>query len=158
MMALLVFCILLATMFDGISVGLTVPLLASLQMMESPEGLPAVMAWLFQLLSSFQDTYQILIGIIAVVIALLFKNIMLAINSLLALWLSTRIAATLKNEALNMMMSVRIDYHHKSPVGELMMSALTATSQVGMLVDSIAKALSNLLTIWALVTLMLILS
>lgn len=158
MMALLVFCILLATIFDGISVGLTVPLLASLQMMESPEGLPAVMAWLFRLLSGFQDTYQILIGIIAVVIALLLKNIMLAINSMLALWLSTRIAATLKNEALNMMMSVRIDYHHKSPVGELMMSALTATSQVGMLVDSIAKALSNLLTIWALVTLMLILS
>ena len=158
MMALLVFCILLATIFDGISVGLTVPLLASLQMMESPEDLPAIMAWLFKILSGFEGTYQVLIGIIAVVIALLFKNVMLAINSWLTLWLSTRIAATLKNEALNMMMTVRIDYHHKSPVGELMMSALTATNQVGMLVDSIAKGLSNLLTVGALMTLMLILS
>ena len=158
MMVLLVFCILLATIFDGVSVGLTVPLLASLQMMESPEDLPAIMAWLFKLLSGFQDTYQVLIGIIAVVIALLLKNIMLAINSRITLWLSTRIAATLKNEALKMMMMVRIDYHHKSPVGELMMSALTATNQVGMLVDSIARGLSNLLTVWALVTLMLILS
>lgn len=158
MMILLVFCILLATIFDGISVGLTVPLLASLQMMESPEDLPAIMAWLFKILSGFQDTHRILIGIIAVVIALLCKNVMLAINSWLTLWLSTRIAATLKNEALNMMMMVRIDYHHKSPVGELMMSALTATNQVGMLVDSIAKGVSNLLTVLALVTLMLILS
>jgi len=157
-MVLLVFCILLATIFDGISVGLTVPLLASLQMMESPEDLPAIMAWLFKILSGFPDTYRVLIGIIAVVIALLFKNVMLAINSRLSLWLSTRIAATLKNEALNMMMAVRIDYHHRSPVGELMMSTLTATDQVGMLVDSIARGLSNLLTVWALVTLMLILS
>ena len=158
LMVLLVFCILLATIFDGISVGLTVPLLASLQMMESPEDLPAVMAWLFEILSSFPDTYRILLGIIAVVIALLFKNIMLAINSRLSLWLSTRIAATLKNEALNMMMMVRIDYHHRSPVGELMMSTLTATNQVGMLVDSIARGLSNFLTVCVLVTLMLVLS
>jgi len=158
MMILLIFCILLATIFDGISVGLTVPLLASLQMMESPGDLPSIMAWLFEILSGFQDTHRILIGIIAVVIALLFKNVMLAINSRLSLWLSTRIAATLKNEALNMLMMVRIDYHHKSPVGEMMMSALTATNQVGVLVDSIAKGLSSLLTVWALVTLMLILS
>lgn len=158
LMVLLVFCILLATIFDGISVGLTVPLLASLQMMESPEDLPSIMAWLFKILSGFSDTYRVLIGIIAVVIALLFKNVMLAINSRLSLWLSTRIAATLKNKALNMMMMVRIDYHHRSPVGELMMSILTATDQIGMLVNSIASWLSNVLTVCALVALMLILS
>lgn len=158
LMVLLVFCILLATIFDGISVGLTVPLLASLQMMESPEDLPAIMAWLFKILSGFSDTYRVLIGIIAVVVALLFKNVMLAINSRLSLWLSTRIAATLKNEALNMMMMVRIDFHHSSPVGELMMSTLTATNQVGILVNTITRVLSNVLTVCALVMLMLIIS
>ncbi len=149
---------LLASIFDGISVGLTVPLLASLQLMESPEKLPSILSWLFETLNRLPINYRILAGIIAVVIALALKNAMLAFTARLTFWLSNRVSSMLSIKAADMLFKIRIDYHHKTRVGEMMMTTLTAPTAVSMLVTNIANGLSNLTTACVLVTLMLVLS
>ncbi|MCP4046405.1 MAG: ABC transporter ATP-binding protein [Gammaproteobacteria bacterium] len=155
---LLAVCMLLASVFDSISVGLTVPLLASLQMMESPEDMPSVLAWLFGILMRFPADFRILTGIIAVVIALIFKNVMLAFTTRLSLWLSTRVSVSLSIQAVDMLLQTGIDYHHKNRVGEQMVTCLKAPMVVSHLVNTIAMGLSNLVTAFLLLVLMLIIS
>jgi len=155
---LLAVCMLLASIFDGISVGLTVPLLASLQMMESPEDLPSVLAWLFGALMTFPENYRILVGIVAVVIALILKNVMLAFTARLSFWLSNHVSSTLSIRAADMLLKTGLDYHHKKRVGELMVTALNAPMEVSVLVNSITMGLSNLVTACLLLFLMLIIS
>lgn len=155
---LLLVCLLFASIFDGISVGLTVPLLASLQVMESSENLPAVLGWLFDLLKSFPEHIRILTGIAAVIVALTLKNIMLAYTFRLASWVSTRISAVLSINSVKILLKIGIDYHHKNRVGELMVTALSAPQEVGLLVSSMVLGVSNLVTTIVFVVLMLILS
>lgn len=155
---LLVACMLLASIFEGISIGLTVPLLASVQMVGSPEELPSVLGWLFEALLTFPGNYRILVGVIAVVVALILKNAMMALTTRLSLWLSNRVSAVLTIRAADMLLKTGIDYHHKTRVGELMMTTLRAPMEAGILVNDIAMGLSHLATVCILLTLMLILS
>lgn len=156
--AALVSSMLAASIFEGISVGLTVPLLASLQMLDSPQDLPSILAGLFTTLMSFPVESRILIGISAVIVALILKNAMMALTTWLALWLSNQISLSLSIRAADMMMKTGIDYHHKTRVGEVLVATLGAPMQVGVLVNNVIGGISHLVTISVLVTLMLVLS
>lgn len=155
---LLVFSSLLASVFDGISVGLLVPLLGSLQMMDNAESMPGFLIWISDLLQNYSLEHQVLLGITAVVTALILKNLMLAWTFRLGYWVSTKVSADLRLRAMKQLLTVGIDFHHKSKVGQLMVKTLGAPIVIENIIASSVTLISNTITFFIFVLLMLSLS
>jgi len=156
----LIFISLLASVFDGISVGLLVPLLGSLQMMEPQElgNMPGFLRWVTVELHNYSLEKQIFLGISAIVTALVLKNIMLASAFKLGYWISTKISADLSLKAVNRLLTTGIDFHHKSKVGHLMVKSLNAPIEIETIVACAVSITSNVITFSVFILIMLFLS
>ncbi len=147
-----------ASVFDGVSVGMLVPLLVSLQGARDYTALPAVLRHLALLFGSYPVREQVLFSLAAVVGAILLKNALLAASTYLAAWLSSRITLDLRKRGVDLLMRVRLDYFHGSQPGDLVERLLTHTSRIEFLIVQVADFCVNLASIIALFVVLLILS
>ncbi len=154
----LIFCSILASAFDSISIGMLVPLLGSLQKLQLDEQTPKFMRWMADFLQAYPLSQQILLAIGLVVLALTLKNITLALSFKSGYWLSSKLTADLKVRAMDLLMEVGIDFHRKSMVGDLMHRAIDAPNQFDNLIKNSVEFIANLLTLIMLVGLLVTLS
>jgi len=154
----LIFCSVLASGFDSISIGMLVPLLGSLQKMQLDDQTPKFMQWMTEFLQPYPLSQQILLAIGMVVLALTLKNITLALSFKSGYWLSTKLTADLKVKSMDLLMKVGIGFHRKSKVGDLMHRAMEAPNQLEDLIKQSVEFTANLLTLIMLVGLLVILS
>ncbi len=147
-----------ASLFDGVSVGMLVPLLVSLQGGQDYTALPTVLRRLALLFGTYPVRDQVLFSLAAVVGAILLKNALLAASTYLAAWLSSRITLDLRKRGVDLLMRVRLDYLHGSQPGDLVERLLTHTSRIEFLIVQAADFFVNLTSFVALFVVLLILS
>ncbi len=144
--------------FDTISIGMLIPLLNNFQGLETNENIPKIFQWIAKFLSPYPINTQILLTIGVLVLSFLLKNSFLAVSIKAGYWLSSKLTADLRLQAMNLLMNVGIDFHHKAKAGYLLDKALNNTSQIETLIREAIKFMVNLITFIMLGILLLILS
>lgn len=119
LIGLLVVLFIIASVFDGLSIGMLVPLLGSIQQVQNYGELPGVLQTFADLVSSFPIEKQILYSLLLVVIALVVKNILLAISHYFSYWLAVRITVDIRSKIINTLMTVSIGYYGDTKTGDL---------------------------------------
>ena len=148
----------LGAAFDGISIGLLVPVLAGLQDLDASADLPAFFAWILERLSRYPERQGLLIAISAVIIAILLKNAFNLLAVRAGHWMSTRVVADLRAGAMNRLLSVGLAFHDRSGAGKLIEQAVRNTEAVQNGIRMIVELSVNVLTFTALTILLFILS
>ncbi len=144
--------------FDGISIGMLVPLLGRLQGVTAGEGSHKFTQWLYGISEGHSFESQVLIAVSFVVLAMLLKNAMLAAATKLSIWLSTKVEADLRNRAWEVLFSVDLGFHHRQKQGRLLEQANGLPSRVAGIMLEVTGGLTNLLTLMALSVLLYVLS
>ena len=147
-----------ASLFDGISAGLLVPLFVSLQGGQDYAALPDALRRLALLFSGYPARERVLLSLAAVVGAVLLKNALLAASTFLAAWLSTRITLDLRRRGVDLMMRVRLDFLRRSQPGDLVERLLTHSSRIEYLIVQVADFFVNLTSFIALFIVLIALS
>ena len=147
-----------ASVFDGMSAGLLVPLFVSLRGGQDYSALPGLLRQLALLFGSHPVREQVRLSLAAVVGVILLKNALLAVSTFLAAWLSARITFDLRKRGLDLLMRVRLDFLHKSQPGDLVERLLTHTSRIEFLIVQVADFFVNLMSFVALFVVLLVLS
>jgi len=155
---LVVLMSILGSGFDGISIGLLVPLLSSLQKMNTVQQLPRVLQWFMDFLQPFSTPQQIMLALGFVILAVILKNLFLAVSVRLGHWLSTLLLANLRMQAATLLMRVGIGFHHQSKAGELINNAVGNTINVELFLRFAVELLANSLTLAVLVAMLFLLS
>lgn len=120
-------CSLLASILDGISIGLLVPLLSHLQGSQPAGTLPRFIESFVQLLQSYSLEMRLTISMACVVSAVLAKNILIGCAFRQGVWLSNRVCADIRSKIVRLLLTVGIGYHHKAKSGELLDKAVNYT-------------------------------
>lgn len=147
-----------ASVFDGMSAGLLVPLFVSLQRGLDYAALPGTLRGLALLFGSYTVRQQVLLSLAAVVGVILLKNALLAASTHMAAWLSARITLDLRKRGVDLLMRVRVDFLHRSQPGDLVERLLTHTAKIEYLIVQVADFFVNLTSFVALFVVLLILS
>lgn len=155
---IIIFLSILGSSFDGISIGLLVPLLGSLQKMESTAELPQAFRWIVQLLKPYSISQQLSLSIAFVILAILLKNLLIALSVRSGHWLSARLLADLRMKAISLLMTVGIEFHHMSKAGDLIDKAVYNTLRVEALIRFSIELVANSLTFAILLLMLFILS
>lgn len=129
---------LLASGFDGISIGLLIPLLQFIQ------GIPVggESSRLLQGISRALDYFprhQLLVSLGFVAAAVVIKNLFLGLAFMQGVILSNRVTAALRIEAMKRIMWVDIDFHHQSKSGEILDKIIQHTQWLKDLMMSIIQ-------------------
>jgi len=158
LVALVILLSILGSCFDGISIGLLLPLLSNLQKMEASRNLPAVFRWLAELLRPYSAQQQIMLSIGFVMAAILLKNLFIMLSIGLGHWLSNRLQADLRLQAMTLLMRVGIEFHHRAKAAELIDKAMGHTAQMELFMRIFIELTANLLTLLVLIALLFVLS
>ena len=158
LLGLLVILFLVASVFDGISIGMLVPLLGSIQQVQDYGELPNILQTLVDLFSKLPAEKQILYSLIFVVTAVVLRNIFLAISHYISYWLAVRITANMRSEIINTLMTVSIGYYGNVKTGELIEKVNNNTIQTEELIQNAAKLLDYFASFFVLVILLIIFS
>lgn len=141
LIGLLVLLFLVASVFDGISIGMLVPLLGSIQQVQSYGDLPKILQVLINAFVKYPVEKQILYSLIFVVSAVILKNIFLAISHYLSYWLTVRITTNIRAQIINTLMTVSIGYYNNVKTGDL----VEKVSYNTILTEEIIKTATELL-------------
>jgi len=106
---LIIFLSIIGSGFDGISIGLLVPLLSSLQNLDSASKFHSVFQWIIHQIQPFTFQSQILLLMGTIIIAIVLKNIFIIASIRTGHWLSSKICANLRINAMNLLLRVGID-------------------------------------------------
>ncbi len=126
--ALLFVLSLFAAIFDGISIGLLVPLLGGIQQITNYSQLPEVLQSLIKIFSGYPIEKQILLSLILVVLALILKNLVLAVFYYLTYWLTARLIQNLRVRVVNTLMAVGIGFYNNVKTGDLVENIIYNTA------------------------------
>jgi ATP-binding cassette, subfamily B, bacterial MsbA len=158
MVILLVVVSLIASLLDGLSAGMLVPLLTSLQPDQHIEKLPNVLKAIAGVFSKFPLEKQLILSTIAVVVAVLLKNVFLAISFYLGTWLSSRVSANLRAEGIDLLMNVGMAFYNKSRAGDLGQRLLGSPAKIEAMVIQVTKFLANLASFIVLFVILVVFS
>jgi len=158
LVALVILLSILGSCFDGISIGLLLPLLSNLQKMDAGQNLPAIFRWLAELLQPYSAQQQIMLSIGFVLAAILLKNLFIMLSMRLGHWLSNRLQADLRLKAMTLLMRIGIEFHYQAKVAELIEKAMGHTTQMEFFMRMLVELTANLLTLFVLVAMLFILS
>jgi len=153
LIVLLVLLFLLASVFDGISIGMLVPLLGSIQQIQNYGELPKILQTLINAFTQFPVEKQILYSLLFVICAVILKNIFLAISHYLSYWLTVRMTANIRLQIINTLMTVSIGYYSNVKTGDL----VEKVSYNTVLTEEIIKSATELLDYFASFLVLLIL-
>jgi len=148
----------LASLCDAISIGMLVPLLGSLQGMQDHDKLPTLIRHAMNLLSPYSVETQIYLSITLVMTAVLFKNGLLGVSIYFGYWLSSRLSADMRTRAMTMLMTVGIEYYHRTKSGELIEKTLQNTAFLEDLTRHAVEMIAYIITFFVLFVLLIILS
>lgn len=158
LIALLVLLFLVASVFDGISIGMLVPLLGSIQQVQNYGELPKVLQIFVDTFSQFPIEKQILYSLLVVVFAIILKNIFLAISHYLSYWLSVRITVNIRSRIINTLMTVSIGYYSHVKTGDIVEKVSYNTFLTEELIQNGTRLLDYFMSFLVLLFLLLIFS
>lgn len=156
--ALLILGSLLGSAFDGISIGMLIPLLSNLQGVEGDAQVPKALQWMVNLLKSYPLEKQFFFSLTLVILAVLLKNLFFGITVKLGYWLSGKIVADLRLRAMKLLMNVGIAFHRKSKIGEIIEKAINNTAYVENLIRYSVRFMPNFFMFLILFSLLIFLS
>jgi len=148
----------LASVFDGVSIGLFIPIVSFWQGGEVSEGIPRLFEKFIDLLQPYEPGVQIVLSVVFVILAVLLKTGLVGFAFKQGLWLSNRANANIRSRILKVLLTVGIDYHHKSRVGELIEKTINHTQMLKDLLINLMELIVFFFMLIILVTLMFILS
>lgn len=158
LIALLVLLFLVASVFDGISIGMLVPLLGSIQQVQNYGELPKILQTLIDIFSKFPIEKQILYSLLFVVFAVILKNIFLAISHYLSYWLAVRVTSNIRSQIINTLMTVSIGYYSHVKTGDLVEKVSYNTILTEELIQNATKLLDYFASFLVLLILLVIFS
>ena len=158
LIALLVLLFLAASVFDGISIGMLVPLLGSIQQVQNYGELPKILQALINAFVQYPVEKQILYSLSFVVLAIILKNIFLAISHYLSYWLTVRITVNIRSQIINTLMTVSIGYYSNVKIGDLVEKVSYNTILTEEIIKAAAELLDYLASFLVLVILLVIFS
>ncbi len=126
--ALLLVLSLFAAAFDGISIGMLVPLLGGIQQIKNYSQLPEVLQSLINIFSGYPIEKQILLSLILVVLALVLKNLVLTVFYYLTYWLTARFIKDLRVRVVNTLMTVGMGFYNNVKTGDLVENIIYNTA------------------------------
>ncbi|MGB3728219.1 MAG: ABC transporter ATP-binding protein [Thermodesulfobacteriota bacterium] len=156
--ALLIFLFFIASAFDGISIGLLVPLLTSLQQVQNYEELPKILQFIIDFFAQYPVEKQVVISLVFVVISVLLKNIFLAISRYLAYWITTRIIVNLRMQVINTLMFVGIGFYNNVKTGDIVEKTIYNTIMTEEIVKNATELIDYFASFTILMTLLVIFS
>ncbi|HET7290360.1 MAG TPA: hypothetical protein VFJ67_07990, partial [Thermodesulfobacteriota bacterium] len=106
--ALLLVLSLFAAALDGISIGMLVPLLSGIQQIKNYGQLPEILQSIIKIFAAYPIEKQILLSLTLVVLALVLKNLVLAVFYYLAYWLTARATEGLRGRVVDTLMTVGV--------------------------------------------------
>ena len=158
LIALLVLLFLVASVFDGISIGMLVPLLGSIQQVQNYGELPQILQTLINAFAKFPVEKQILYSLLFIVFAVILKNIFLAISHYLSYWLAVRITVNIRSQIINTLMTVSIGYYSNVKTGDLVEKVGYNTILTEEMIQNATKLLDYFASFLVLVILLVIFS
>ena len=148
----------LASCFDGISIGLLVPLLSNLQKLQATPNLPRVFQAFSELLRPYPAQQQVLFSLGFVLLAIVLKNLFGLLSTGLGHWFSRRLQADLRLQATSLLMRVGLEFHHQAKAAELIEKAMVHTNAVEYFVRMQIELMAYWVTLAALLGMLLVLS
>lgn len=127
----------LVSLLDGVSIGLLIPIVSIWQEGKATSDLPSFLQVLAGLLQPYPPEIQLTLSLFFVIVAILVKNVLFGLTASERLWLSNRITANVRSQVLKVLLSVGIDFHHKSKSGELLEKTINHTEFLRILINSI---------------------
>lgn len=156
--ALLIFLFFVASAFDGISIGMLVPLLASLQKVQNYEELPKILRSVIELFAQYPIEKQVIISLAFVVSSILLKNLFLAISRYMSYSLTARLIANLRSQLINTLMLVGIGFYSNVKTGDLVEKTLFNTMMVEEIIRKTLELIDYLVSFTILMVLLIIFS
>ncbi len=141
--ALLIVLSFFAAAFDGISIGMLVPLLGGIQQIKNYSQLPEALRSVIKIFSGYPIEKQILLSLSLVVLALIIKNLILAVTYYLGFWLTARLIEDLRIRLVNTLMAVGIGFYNDVKTGELVENIVYNT----ILTDEVIKKLIEMINL-----------
>ncbi|MBN2489639.1 MAG: ABC transporter ATP-binding protein [Planctomycetes bacterium] len=148
----------LASLCDGISIGMLIPLLSNIQGMQDSAELPRLLRHATELLAPYPVSTQILLAIALVVTAILLKNLLLGLSIYFGYRVSSGIAADLRMRATALLLDVGLEYHHRTKIGERIEKTLYNTAALEDLTRHAVEMVAQVITFGVLFALLLLLS
>lgn len=149
----------LASIFEGLSISLFVPVLQNLmQETAQPAGSSALMQTLFQLMQriSAQDRLWVLPALIMGCI--LVKNILSYSNHVLSAWLQNKVSHQLRSQVFQQLLRVGYGYLETQDSGQLMNTLAGETWRMGEAVAKLIGLITTLCTTVVYIVLLLLIS
>jgi len=156
--ALLVFLFFIASAFEGISIGLLVPLLASLQQVQNYDELPKILQFIINFFAQYPLEKQVVISLFFVVVSVLLKNLFLAVSRYLAYWITTRIIVNLRMQVINTLMFVGIGFYNNVKTGDLVEKTIYNTIMTEEIVQNATELIDYFASFTILMALLIIFS
>ena len=158
LIALFVIASVASSGFDGVSIGMLVPLLGNMLDVDNYDSLPRLLKPIAGLLSGMPLENRMLYSVSFVVGAVILKNLCLAFSIYIGYWISERAVMRLRSQVSGILLSTDIDFFHRNKAGHLVDKVVTQTSHVGMLLKSFADLAVNVATFLILVALLVVFS
>jgi len=155
---LLVVLFFIASAFDGISIGLLVPLLASLQQVQNYQELPKILQYVVNMFAGLPIEKQVILSLTFVVVSILLKNIFLTISRYLAYWITTRIIVNLRSQIINTLMFVGIGFYNNVKTGDLVEKTIYNTVMTEEIVKNVSELIDYIASFIILMALLIIFS
>ena len=155
---LLFFLLLLASVFDGVSIGMLVPLLGGLQEVKNYDQLPDTLQTLADIFAKYPIQTQIYLSLAFVVAAVLLKNLFLIISRYLSSRIVSWIISSIRAKLVNTLMFVGIGYYNKVKNGELVDKIVLKKLLTEEIVRQIFELIDNIISFSILIVLLIIFS
>ncbi|NOQ63813.1 MAG: ATP-binding cassette domain-containing protein [Methyloprofundus sp.] len=150
---------LLVSIFDGISIGMLIPALGYLQGSNTPNShSPEGLQWLSDIFMMFPQENQFIFVIGLIVLSVLIKNILLGLTYQQGASLSNGVTSDMRLDIVKTLLTVGIDFHHKSKRGELIEKTTAYTQVLKELIIGGVTFLVFLLMLFVLLSLLMVIS
>lgn len=156
--ALLIFLFFIASAFDGISIGLLVPLLAGLQKVQNYEELPKILQSVIELFARYPIEKQVIISLVFVVSSILLKNLFLGISRYMSYSLTARLIANIRSQIISTLMLVGIGFYSNVKTGDLVEKTIFNTIMTEEIIRNATELIDYIASFTILTVLLIIFS
>ena len=156
--ALLLVLSLFAAALDGISIGMLVPLLSGIQQIKNYGQLPEILQSIINIFAAYPIEKQILLSLTLVVLALVLKNLVLAVFYYLAYWLTARATEDLRGRVVDTLMTVGVGFFDNVKTGELVENIIFNTMLTDEAIRKSIEIINQIMSFILLLALLVIFS
>ena len=140
----------LAFVFDGISIGMLVPLLADLQKANSPGVVPGPFQWLARFAAQVPEERRMHAFLGLIIIAVLLKNVAAYLGMRAGHRLSSRMVAEIRRAQVRRLLSAGLEFHERSRPADLLDRVVRHGDELKVLIRFSIEFIANAMTLAAL--------